>query len=172
MIEFYPHPRNQDWEFSCEEALEVLDQAKIQFLKRINEINPLCAVCPETPGEANRFGQGLLEEILDHPQAQVYQNRFGGKDIFEPSGKGARFNKEERFLGFLQGARLEDGKFMGFLGSHENFSINLASLPDRQQLVAEVFYERVQWVGFCRNENSSGCGNGGLRINGNCFWRD
>ena len=51
----------------------------------------------------SQFVRRALEAILNHPQAKSVTNRFGGIDIFEPSGRGARFDaKHENFLGFLQ----------------------------------------------------------------------
>ena len=35
----------------------------------------------------------------------------------------------------------------------EKFQITVASLPDREQLVAEIFYEGVQWVEISQETN-------------------
>jgi hypothetical protein len=39
----------------------------------------------------------------------------------------------------------------------EKFRVTVASLPDREQLVAEILYERVQWAEVSQETN-------GLRI--------
>ncbi len=102
VIQFYSHPKHEYWEFSCEDALKILEQAKNRLLKKTSGERSLFPECPNDPEKANRLGEKLIEEILSHPQAIVYPNRFDGKDIFEPSGKGARYDSNENFMGFLQ----------------------------------------------------------------------
>lgn len=104
MIKFYPHPKNEFWEFSYEEASEILKQAKSKLLNK--KKSSFCEA-PANVEQINQQGQRILEEILAHPQAKVYSNRFGGKDIFEPSGRGARYDDEGNFMGFLQVRQLE-----------------------------------------------------------------
>jgi hypothetical protein len=99
---FYPHPKQEFWEFSCEEAAAAITEAKQRLLKKINGVKSLFPVSSKDPEKANLLGQQLLEEIINDPKAQVFPNRFEGKDIFQVSGRGARFNDRGEFLGFLQ----------------------------------------------------------------------
>ncbi|MES2344905.1 MAG: hypothetical protein V4494_03080 [Chlamydiota bacterium] len=101
-VKFYPHPKEECWQFSCEDAAAAITEAKKRLLKKINSVKSLFPALPEDPKEANLLGQQLLEEILKSTGAQVLPNRFGGKDVFHVSGKGARFNDHGEFLGFLQ----------------------------------------------------------------------
>ncbi|NGX62685.1 MAG: hypothetical protein KR126chlam6_00085 [Candidatus Anoxychlamydiales bacterium] len=52
--------------------------------------------------QINQQGQKLLESILNDKKSIYYDNRFGGIDVFEPNGKGARFDMNNNFMGFLQ----------------------------------------------------------------------
>lgn len=54
------------------------------------------------PACKNMQGQFQLDDILTHPQSKSSINRFGGKDIFSPDGRGVRFDQENNFMGFLQ----------------------------------------------------------------------
>lgn len=54
------------------------------------------------PASKNAQGQFHLDDILTHPQSVSYSNRFGGKDIFSPDGRGVRFDADDNVLGFLQ----------------------------------------------------------------------
>jgi len=101
IVKFYSHPSKEYWEFSCHEAVEALEQAKNKLLKRIQEKSFLGERVINSE-QINQQGQQLLEKILSDPQAKTFSNRFGGNDIFEPSGKGARFDSKGDFLGFLQ----------------------------------------------------------------------
>lgn len=63
------------------------------------------SVFPKPSGNVtkmNELGQVILKEILTDSQTTIYSNRFGGKDIFSSSGRGARFDGEGNFMGFLQ----------------------------------------------------------------------
>jgi hypothetical protein len=100
--EFYPHPNQKDWVFSFRQAAEILEKARNRLLEKLYKDAQLFPEVSGTPEQINRKGQKILEEIISHPQAEFYPNRFGGKDIFEPLGKGARYDKEGNFLGFLQ----------------------------------------------------------------------
>jgi hypothetical protein len=102
IVQFYAHPHKEDWEFPYEEAMEVLEKAKRKLFKKINAQSSLFPSLPTIPDGINQLGQELLANILNHPKVHSYPNRYGGKDIFEPSGKGARYDKEGHFLGFLQ----------------------------------------------------------------------
>lgn len=102
LVQFYAHPNKKCWEFSYEEAIKALEQAKDRLLKKSSQTESLFPEPPTDVEQTNKLGQEILEQIISHPQAIIYANRFGGKDIFEPSGRGARFDGEENFLGFLQ----------------------------------------------------------------------
>ena len=52
--------------------------------------------------QINQQGQKNLESILNDKKSIYYDNRFGGIDVFEPNGKGARFDMNNNFMGFLQ----------------------------------------------------------------------
>jgi len=52
--------------------------------------------------EKNRQGQEILEDILTNPGTKSSPNSFGGQDFFDPSGRGARFNQDGSFRGFLE----------------------------------------------------------------------
>ncbi|WP_228957136.1 DUF637 domain-containing protein [Photorhabdus laumondii] len=55
------------------------------------------------PEQVNQQGQKILEEIIKTPRAKVQQgNRFGGFDIVAPDGRGARFDPQGNFRGFLE----------------------------------------------------------------------
>ena len=53
----------------------------------------------------NMQGQFHLDDIVTHPQSISCENRFGGQDVFSPSGRGVRFDGEGNFTGFLQPRR-------------------------------------------------------------------
>ncbi len=106
-MQFYPHPTKEYWEFPYNEAIENLKKAKEKLLKRFIEGSQLFPAPLIDVNEANRLGEEALEQILADPKAQVYPNRFNGKDIYEPSGRGARFDSESNFLGFLQVKQLK-----------------------------------------------------------------
>jgi len=50
----------------------------------------------------NQQGQRILEEILGNPGTTTAPNNLGGRDYFAPSGRGARFNQDGSFRGFLE----------------------------------------------------------------------
>jgi hypothetical protein len=55
-----------------------------------------------TPADKNAQGQFELDDILTSPNTSQYPNRLGGQDIFISNGRGARFDNNENFIGFLQ----------------------------------------------------------------------
>jgi RHS repeat-associated protein len=59
-----------------------------------------------SPTSKSVQGQYHLDDILTH-QSTSYPNRFGGQDIFLRDGRGARFDAENNFVGFLQPKRIE-----------------------------------------------------------------
>ncbi|WP_350305032.1 two-partner secretion domain-containing protein [Photorhabdus viridis] len=60
-------------------------------------------VAKGNPEKVNQQGQKILEEIIKTPGAKVQQgNRFGGFDIVAPDGRGARFDPQGNFRGFLE----------------------------------------------------------------------
>jgi RHS repeat-associated protein len=55
------------------------------------------------PAARNAQGQQILEGILNSGQKSTRANRFGGQDIFDAiTGRGARFDGNGNFIGFLE----------------------------------------------------------------------
>lgn len=102
IVQFYSPPDNNNWEFSFESSIRILNKAKDKFLKKFNKEHSLFSPISTDPKKVNQQAELLLEEIIQNPQSTVYINRFNGKDVFNPSGKGARFDQEGNFMGFLQ----------------------------------------------------------------------
>jgi len=50
----------------------------------------------------NRRGQMILEEILDDPNNQVYRLKNGGIKVYSSNGRGASFEKDGSFRGFVE----------------------------------------------------------------------
>nr|WP_267135109.1 RHS repeat-associated core domain-containing protein [Pseudoalteromonas sp. L23] len=58
--------------------------------------------------DKNKQGQGILEDIVNDPEATTSEgNRFGGTDVTASDGRGARFDNEGKFRGFLEPKREE-----------------------------------------------------------------
>jgi filamentous hemagglutinin len=56
-----------------------------------------------TPAQINEQGQKILDGIIKAPGASVKEgNRFGGFDVIAPDGRGARFDPQGNFRGFLE----------------------------------------------------------------------
>ncbi|HDM8432516.1 TPA: hemagglutinin repeat-containing protein, partial [Yersinia enterocolitica] len=56
-----------------------------------------------TPTQMNEQGQKILDGIVKAPGATVKDgNRFGGFDVVAPDGRGARFDPQGNFRGFLE----------------------------------------------------------------------
>ena len=56
-----------------------------------------------TPTQINEQGQKILDGIVKTPGASVKEgNRFGGFDVIAPDGRGARFDPQGNFRGFLE----------------------------------------------------------------------
>lgn len=56
-----------------------------------------------TPAQINEQGQKILDSIVKAPGASVKEgNRFGGFDVVAPDGRGARFDPQGNFRGFLE----------------------------------------------------------------------
>ncbi len=131
-VHFYTHPDNRDWEVPYEELLQIIETAHSKLLSKQTRWRSLFPPAPSTAAEANQLGQKLLEEILNHPNIQTHQNRFGGMDIYEPSGRGARFDSHEDFLGFLEARPINRGN---------GFEIVISSDTLYDQLCAEIYFE-------------------------------
>lgn len=59
-----------------------------------------------TPADKNAEGQKALEDIVNDENATVKEgNRFGGFDVYDSDGKGARFDEDGKFQGFLEPPR-------------------------------------------------------------------
>jgi hypothetical protein len=54
------------------------------------------------PSSLNQQGQHALDDILTSPGQTSKPNRFGGKDIQASDGRGARFDANGNFMGFLE----------------------------------------------------------------------
>ncbi len=68
IVQFYTHPRQQYWEFSVDDAINALEQAKKKLLgKRSIFIDSVV-----DPTEINKQGQEVLEKILNHPEKKQY----------------------------------------------------------------------------------------------------
>ena len=68
------------------------------------------SVFPKATGNSsskNMQGQFHLDDVLTHPDSTSYHNRFGGRDVFSPDGRGVRFDAENNLTGFLQPRRIE-----------------------------------------------------------------
>ncbi|HBJ6433180.1 hypothetical protein ABI57_23130 [Salmonella enterica subsp. enterica serovar Veneziana] len=60
-------------------------------------------VAKGTPAQMNEQGQKILDGIVKTPGATVKEgNRFGGFDVIAPDGRGARFDPQGNFRGFLE----------------------------------------------------------------------
>ena len=60
---------------------------------------------PTATGNAeskNNQGQSILEDIVNNPDSTSSGNQRGGTDVTAPDGRGARFNQEGKFTGFLE----------------------------------------------------------------------
>lgn len=130
IIHFYPHPSKKEWEIPFEELVQIIEKACAKILSKQEKWKSYFPPTPSTTAEANRIGQSFLEEILNHSD-KVHQNRFGGMDIYEPSGRGARFNAAEEFLGFLQSR---------FDSKIDGFEIVISSDTIFNQLCAEIYF--------------------------------
>lgn len=140
VVQFYTHPRKKCWEFSCEEALNVLEHAKLKLLKKLVNKNSLFPNASMDPKQINEHAQQILEKILNHPEKKIIHEeleRFGKVvNIYAPEIGGACYGAEGEFIGFLEPLAMKSESL--------KFGINVASLPDREHLVAEILYEGVQ----------------------------
>lgn len=131
ILQLYFHPSKKYWEFPLDEALGALFQAN----ERLREKNAYLA---ETPEQVNEKAKEILEKLINHPGKKTIKaelHRFGKiVDIYAPGAGGARYTEAGEFLGFLEPQW------------PDKFTITIASLPDRERLVAEVFYNNVQWA--------------------------
>ncbi|WP_345831213.1 hypothetical protein AAGR22_08010 [Erwinia sp. HDF1-3R] len=60
-------------------------------------------VAKGTPAQINEQGQKILDGIVKAPGASVKEgNRFGGFDVIALDGRGARFDPQGNFRGFLE----------------------------------------------------------------------
>ncbi|WP_353655849.1 hemagglutinin repeat-containing protein [Erwinia sp. S59] len=60
-------------------------------------------VAKGTPAQMNEQGQKILDGIVKNPGSTVKEgNRFGGFDVRAPDGRGARFDPQGNFRGFLE----------------------------------------------------------------------
>ncbi|MFP2469250.1 hypothetical protein ACLEUK_14175 [Pseudescherichia vulneris] len=60
-------------------------------------------VAKGNPAQMNDQGQKILDGIVKAPGATVKEgNRFGGFDVIAPDGRGARFDPQGNFRGFLE----------------------------------------------------------------------
>jgi len=106
MMEFYSHPHQDHWEFPLEEAMKMLEETKTRFLIKSNSGTFLERMCPPDPQEVNAHAEKILSEIVNHPERIDIPGelkRFGQViDMYEPSGRGARYDTEGEFICFLE----------------------------------------------------------------------
>ncbi|GAB4192668.1 MAG: hypothetical protein Tsb0015_15040 [Simkaniaceae bacterium] len=106
IIKFYPHPKQEYWQFSCEEAIKILEQAKTKLLIKKNKGSFLEKMVPPDPQQVNKLAEKILEEIVNHPEKKLIEaklQRFGNVvDIYAPDGRGARYSTAGEFIGFLE----------------------------------------------------------------------
>ena len=90
------------------------------------------------PVQINKQGQEILERILNHPNKKVSRYLFKqyGEiiDIKAPELGGLRYNIKGELIGFLE----PWGEKMG------KFEITVGSLPDKDNLVADIYYDKIQ----------------------------
>jgi hypothetical protein len=55
----------------------------------------------QKPPDFNTKGRDTLSNILND-EASINPNRYGGFDVFDSTGKGARFDDTDSFIGFLE----------------------------------------------------------------------
>lgn len=89
------------------EAGKVLDRAGFTKSGRglMKHGNRKGSVFPKplgNPAEMNKRGQKILEEILDHPNNQVYRLKNGGIKVYSPDRRGVSFEKDGSFRGFIE----------------------------------------------------------------------
>ncbi len=93
VVQFYSHPQKKCWEFSCEEALKVLEHAKLKLLKKLVSKNSLFPNVSMDPKQINEHAQQFLEKILNHPEKKIIHEeleRFGKVvNIYAPEIGGA-----------------------------------------------------------------------------------
>ncbi len=106
ILQFYSCPNKDYWEFTYEEFVKVLEQAKNKLLAKVNKKNSFLPEVPVDPKQINDLAQEILDKILNHPEKKIIQGelkRFGKViDIYAPGIGGARYNTEGEFIGFLE----------------------------------------------------------------------
>jgi hypothetical protein len=106
IIQFYSHPNKESWEFSFEEVLKILEQAKVKLLKNLSKRSSPVPSVQIDPEQINKQAQEILEKILNHPEKTVIRgelSRFGKvMDIYAPGLGGVRYTADDEFIGFLE----------------------------------------------------------------------
>jgi hypothetical protein len=79
----------------------------------------------------NQAGQRVLDGIIRNPSSHVRGgvNRFGGKDVIAPDGRGARFDAGGTFRGFLEPRIMKGG----------DIEIQVCSDVDYERLIVELY---------------------------------
>ena len=105
-IQLYPHPNKKCWLFSLKEALASLHSAKEKLLSKSKMESPFDFRTTPTPQDYNDEAEKIMKEILKHPNKTIVRGvskRFGDiVDIYDPYGRGVRYNNKEEFIGFLE----------------------------------------------------------------------
>lgn len=101
LIKIFPHPDEEYWEFSCEEALETIKKAKIKLTTSKNKTPFLEKTA------INKQGEDVLRDILNHPEKESvqYTHEMYGPviEIEAPQIGGARFTRDgKELIGFLE----------------------------------------------------------------------
>ena len=67
-IRFFPHPHKEYWEFSCEEAIKIMEGAKTKFLIRNKRGSLIGKISNPDPEQINKQADKVLQKILNHPE--------------------------------------------------------------------------------------------------------
>jgi hypothetical protein len=106
VIRLYSHPNRSQWEFSYEESIRALQQAKAKLLSRSTGANLLEKNFKIDPEQVNEQAQRVLESIVNHPEREfvLYDSGRMGRtvDIYAPNIGGARYSLAGEFIGFLE----------------------------------------------------------------------
>jgi hypothetical protein len=135
IIQFYSNPQRKYWEFPFAKIIESFYEAKNRLFEKENDFES-----SQDPEQVNKLAEKILEQILSHPEKKCFYKdsaRFGKLvEIYAPDMGGVCYTDKDDFIGFLEPK----------IDCMEKFDITIASLPDREHLVAEIFYEEAQWA--------------------------
>ncbi|MCB1110660.1 MAG: hypothetical protein KDK64_06720, partial [Chlamydiia bacterium] len=52
--------------------------------------------------QINTQGQEVLEDILNNPNNEIIETQGGSTKVYDPNGRGAHFDKNGSFIGFIE----------------------------------------------------------------------